>query len=445
MKSNKLKVIGFDALYESMKKCRKGVMWKDSTASFCLNGLERTLKLSHQLQDGTYKARPTVKFTVTSPKPREIASITFRDRVYQRSLNDNAVYPIMSRSFIYDNYACQKGKGTDAARERLKEFLRRYYRKHGADGYVAQFDIRGYYPNMDHDITESLFRRKLDPEVYEMVKEILRAQYEGSKGYNPGSQLIQIAGISILDELDHYIKEQLHAKLYIRYMDDFLIISENREHLEYCTVEITKKLRELRFELNEKKTRVYPLSEGIALLGFRFMLTKTGKVLMLIDPKNVKRERLKLRRLVSRSKKGLIPREKVLESYTSWRSHAGKGNTHNLLVRMDEYYKRLWEDKSGSDHKKENNGSARQSGDGKPGGGSGADEGLTGLQHHAGDPGRSCGNRGGRVMEHSEKYELVKGYYESGAWKKKAVKNAVRFGWITTAEYEEITGEVYEG
>ena len=253
MKSNKLKVIGFDALYESMKKCRKGVMWKDSTASFCLNGVERTLKLSHQLQDGTYKARPTVKFTVTSPKPREIASITFRDRVYQRSLNDNAVYPIMSRSFIYDNYACQKGKGTDAARERLKEFLRRYYRKHGADGYVAQFDIRGYYPNMDHDITESLFRRKLDPEVYEMVKEILRAQYEGSKGYNPGSQLIQIAGISILDELDHYIKEQLHAKLYIRYMDDFLIISENREHLECCTVEIAKKLRELRFELNEKK------------------------------------------------------------------------------------------------------------------------------------------------------------------------------------------------
>ena len=99
-------VTGFDALYDSMHKCRKGVLWKDSVASFYLNGVERTMKLSEELHSGTYKARKPVKFMITSPKPREIASITFRDRVYQRSLNDNAVYPIMSKSFIYDNFAC---------------------------------------------------------------------------------------------------------------------------------------------------------------------------------------------------------------------------------------------------------------------------------------------------------------------------------------------------
>ena len=55
-------------------------------------------------------------------------------------------------SFIYDNYACQKGKGTDFARNRLKELLRRYYRKHGNTGYVYQFDIKGYYPNMSHEV-----------------------------------------------------------------------------------------------------------------------------------------------------------------------------------------------------------------------------------------------------------------------------------------------------
>lgn len=335
-------VIGFAPLYESMWKCKNGVIWKDSVASFCLNGIERTMKLSSELHEGTYKARPPIHFKITSPKPREIASITFRDRVFQRSLNDNAVYPVMSNSFIYDNFACQKGKGTDAARNRLTEFLHKYYRKHGHDGYVAQFDIHGYYPNMSHAATEKLFKEQLPPEVYTMVLRILREQYEGDKGYNPGSQLIQIAGISILDKFDHFVKEQLHAKFYIRYMDDFLIISPDKEYLQRCMAEIQKQLTPLGFELNEKKTRIYNLSDGIDFLGFIYRLTDTGKVLKLVRPENVKRERKKLRRLVTKSKRGFLPREKVDESYAAWRNHASKGNSYNLLKKMDAYYLDLW-------------------------------------------------------------------------------------------------------
>lgn len=335
-------VIGFDPLYESMRKCKKGVIWKDSTASYCLNAIERTMKLSRELKDGSYKARPTVKFTITSPKPREIASITFRDRVYQRSLNDNVVYPVMSNSFIYDNYACQKGKGTDAARNRLKSFLRKHYLKHGCHGYVAQFDIHGYYPTMSHEITEGLFREKLPPEISDMVVRILREQYEGDAGYNPGSQLIQIAGISILDRFDHFVKEQLHAKYYIRYMDDFLIISDDKEYLEVCRTKMEQYLTSIHFVLNPKKTLIYPLSEGIDFLGFVFSLTETGKVLMTVRSTNVKRERRKLRRLVAKSLRGELPRDKVDESYAAWRNHAGKGNSYKLLQRMDSYYNNLW-------------------------------------------------------------------------------------------------------
>ena len=119
-------VIGFDALYDSMLKCKKGVLWKDSVAAYYHRGIERTDKLCRELHDGTYKAAPTKHFTISSPKPREIASVAFRDRVYQRSLNDNCVYPIMVRSFIYDNWVCQVGKGTDGARNRLKLFLRKF-------------------------------------------------------------------------------------------------------------------------------------------------------------------------------------------------------------------------------------------------------------------------------------------------------------------------------
>lgn len=118
--NNEEDIIGFEALFESMQKCKKGVMWKGSAAHYVLNGLEETLKLEKQLKTGTYKARQTTKFRVTYPKPRDIVSICFRDRVYQRSLNDNAIYPAMTKSFIQHNCACQKDKGTDYARAVLE-------------------------------------------------------------------------------------------------------------------------------------------------------------------------------------------------------------------------------------------------------------------------------------------------------------------------------------
>lgn len=339
-------VIGYDALYISMWKCLRGVIWKDSVASFYMRAGENLSGLQKDLANGKYKARPPKHFMVTSPKPREIASVAFRDRVYQRSLNDNVVYPAMVRSFIHDNFACQKGKGTDAARNRLKEFLRRYFLKHGNKGYVCQFDVHGYYPNMDHALTEDMFRSRLDEWSFEQVKRILRDQYPGEKGYNPGSQLVQIAGISMLDKMDHYIKEQLHAKYYIRYMDDFMIISDDREWLEDCKRQIEKMLSGLKFEINDKKTRIYSLERGIEFLGFLFTLTDTGKVLMQIKPRNVKLERKKLYRLVKKCLRGEMPRSSVDASYQAWRTHAEKGNSYKLLQRMDAYYRSLWAERA---------------------------------------------------------------------------------------------------
>lgn len=335
-------VIGFDALYASMLKCKKGVLWKDSVAGFYLRSGERLIALHDDLHADAYQPSKPKHFKITSPKPRDIASISFRDRIYQRSLNDNVVYPSVVKGFIYDNYACQKGKGTDAARNRLKEFLRSFYRKHGTDGYVAQFDITGYYPNMDHELCERMFKSKLDEWSFERVRENLRFDYDGDKGYNPGSQLVQIAGIGMLDGMDHFIKEQLHVRYYIRYMDDFLLLHEDKEYLDYCKTQIEAYLKNLKFDVNHKKTRVFPLNSGIEFLGFNFKLTESGKVLMQIRSDSVKRVRKKLRRLVQKSKRGELPRSSVDASYQAWRQHASKGNSFHLIQRMDKYYKDLW-------------------------------------------------------------------------------------------------------
>lgn len=344
-------VAGFEALSKSTLKCIQGVSWKDTPAHYFLNNIEENLLLERQLQNGKYRQKKPKKFKVYYPKERDIVSVHFRDRVFQRSLNDNVLYPNISLSFIYDNMACQKGKGPDLARERLKCFLQRYYRKHGAEGYVLKCDIKGYYPNMSHKVVKDCFHKVIDGWTYQQACSILDGQYDGEIGYNPGSQMIQIAGIGILNAVDHYIKEELHIKYYIRYMDDFILIHHDYEYLLECQVKLAQMLQGLECQFNTKKTGITPLSDGILFLGFKYRLTKTGKVIMTLNPANVKHERKKLEKLVHLAKKGERTKAKVDECFEAWKNHAAKGNSKKLLKRMDEYYQRLWEEPFREDEK----------------------------------------------------------------------------------------------
>lgn len=377
-------IIGFESLYQSMMKCKSGVMWKGSAAHFVLNSAEEVYKLSNQLKNGTYKPRAPSKFMIYSPKQREIVSISFRDRVYQRSLNDNGIYAGMTRSFIEDNQACQIGKGTDRARDRLTELLRRAYRKYGKDVYILQCDIHGYYKHMRHDVTESLFRSKLSQEVADMAIQVMHEQYTDEHGYNPGSQMIQIAGISYLDKIDHYIKERLRVKLYERYMDDFLLIHGDYDFLLYCKSEIEKKLHEIGLTFNPKKTQIVKATDGVMFLGFTFKLTDTGKVIRLINSENVKRERKKLVRMVHKSKSGKLTRKKVDECFQAWKAHAVKGNTYKVIQRMNAFYKALWEDDDDSIQTCDRSEGTQRAGKTACTGIS--QQGDSGLQHHDGNP-----------------------------------------------------------
>lgn len=336
-------IIGFEALWESMMKCKRGVMWKDSVAHFVLNGVPEVTRLSDELENGTYKERKHKYFTIYYPKEREIMSIAFRDRVYQRSLNDTAIYPIMSKGFIYDNCACQKGKGSDFARNRMKCHLERFYRKNGAAGYVLKIDIRKYYASMRHDVVKECFREKLPDNVYQRAAAILDS-FPGEIGFNPGSQIIQIAGISVLDKIDHFIKERLKVKHYMRYMDDMVLIGSNHKEMTEWLEVIQKKLAEIGFETHPRKTNIVPLRIGFMWLGYRYRLKGTGKVVMTADPDRLKATRKKYFRLVQKAKRGEISREKVDDSYRCWRECASKGDGYAMLKNMDKYYNALWKE-----------------------------------------------------------------------------------------------------
>lgn len=333
----------FDALWESMWKCKRGKMWKASVARFVTHGIEETLKLEDEIRAETYLPRKPHTFRLTYPKPRPCSSTHIRDRIVQRSLNDNVVYPGMTRSFVWDNMACQKGKGTTKAMDRLEHQMRRYFINSGGsrEGWVLQCDVQGYYRNMSHAEARRCFERHLDRETVDHAMAWLQRQYPYDVGFEPGSQMVQILGISMLDPLDHFIKERLRARYYGRYMDDFYLISRDRAFLERCREEIDRELGKLGLHLHPKKTRIFPLPDGIKVLGFTFRLTPTGKVIRIIDPKNVKHERKKLARMARLVREGKMTRAKFDECYGSWKAHANLGNSYKLLRRMDAYVRDL--------------------------------------------------------------------------------------------------------
>lgn len=346
-------IFTFEYLYDSMWKCKRGKMRKASVARFVVNGIDSTLELEEELQTGSYLPRKPRVFRLTYPKERDCSSTHIRDRIVQRDMNDNIVYPMMTKSFIYDNMACQVGKGTKRMMDRLNQLLHRYYinNANNNSGWVLQCDIKGYYENMDHKVADSCFRRQMGDVVADICKGWMERQYPGEKGYAPGSQMIQILGISFLNNTDHYIKERLRANKYCRYMDDFLLISSDKMFLEYCREEINKKLCEIQLWLHPKKTKIYPLSNGIKFLGFTFKLTDTGKVIRLIDPKNVKHERKRLFKMAQLVKSGERTKEKFYQCYESWKAHARLGNTYKCIQHMDAFVKSLLaEDKTNENH-----------------------------------------------------------------------------------------------
>lgn len=331
-----------EGLCEATKKCCRGTDWKNSVSAYELNSRERNIRLSQELIAGTYIARPPMRFTITRPKTRPCLSVGIRDRVYQRSLCDNVVYPAITRGLIPANCACQKGKGTDYAISRLKKMSYRHWCNYGLEGYVLKMDIAGYYPNMRHDFVLDNFRRHLDEESYKHVESILSKQYAGEVGFEPGSQLVQLAGISALDGLDHFIKERLHIKAYVRYMDDMICICRTREELEYAKTEIEKYLARLGWALHPSKTHIQHISKRIAWLGYTFELKNTGYIVVRCRPEKIRDDRRRFRRINNYVKSGRMTEEKAEEIIGTTIRRLWKNCTNRAdPIKLERYWTKL--------------------------------------------------------------------------------------------------------
>lgn len=336
-------IISFDRLYDGLRKCKRGTTWKDGTAIYCANGLKNTYRLRQRLLKKTYKIGAYKRFMITDPKKREVMATWIVDRQYQRTLCDNYLYDALTRGLIRDNYACQIGRGVDDALDRMEAHLRQYFRKHGADGWVMQCDIHHYFPETPHETAKAAVRRRVkDPDVLAAVYQIIDS-FGGEKGIGLGSQVSQLVQLAVLDDMDHFIKERLREKHYLRYMDDFLIISESKERLQEDLRQIRRIIEGLGLTLN-KKTCIYPLRQGIVWLKWRFILTPSGKVIRRMSDRSIAKMRRKLRRMKAQCDAGKMARETPEESMRSWIANARRGNTREAVIAMQKYYKELFDE-----------------------------------------------------------------------------------------------------
>jgi len=319
------KVCSFGNLYRATRKARRNVAWKDSVARFSNHSLRNVYYLKRDLDNNKYQISPYSYFDIYEPKHREVCSTRFKDRVFQKSLCDNYLYKTITKSFIPNNYACQIGKGTDKARKCLEQMLigkRKWY--------ALKVDIHNYFGSTNHELLIKCLSKLIDDEW--ALSEVIRIVDSFPKGIGLGSQVSQLMQLAYLNELDHLITEKWHIKHYVRYMDDFILIHEDKAYLHKLLKKIYFVFKDYKLELNTKKTQVISLKNPIQFLGFSYLVKENGKVSKKLLPSNIKRRRRKLKRQAK-----TLATKDIEISYQTWRAFAKKSNSRGAILKMDKF------------------------------------------------------------------------------------------------------------
>jgi retron-type reverse transcriptase len=333
-------VVGFEALLHAAEEARRGKRFRPAVAAFHFDQERALWKLHEELTTKTYRPGPYRSFFIYEPKKRQISAAPYRDRVVHHALT-GVLEPIFEKTFIADSYACRKGKGTHAGVNRCQEFARRFR-------YVLKADIQKFFPSLDHEICKALVARKIkDRDVLGLVGQIIDGSnpQEDVSNYFPGDDLFtpgeRRRGIPIgnqtsqffanvyLDPLDHFVKDRLGIKGYVRYVDDFLVFSDDKGHLADVREQIRAFLIRLRLVLHPKKCAILPVADGIRFLGYRVFPTHR-----LLPKENVRRFRRRVRRMQEEYAAGRATFAEVYQRLMSWSGHAEQANTYRLRCRL---------------------------------------------------------------------------------------------------------------
>jgi hypothetical protein len=333
-------------LYKAFRSCRKGVMWKESTQRYEMNMYTNIWETKRKLEAGENVQNGFVEFTLNERgKIRHIKSIHISERIIQKALCEQILVPILCNSLIYDNGASVKGKGVHFSLNRLITHLSKFYRQNGFsnDGYVLTIDFSKYFDSIKHDILMNLVSKRIhDERVLELSHRFIKVFGPGvSLGL--GSQVSQVFAIFHPNDLDHAIKEKMRIKYYGRYMDDLYLIHRDKDYLKKCLEEIKKLCNTLGITVNDKKTRITPLSQGFIFLKGKYYLLDNGKILKKATKDSAKRMRRKLKCFKKLLNAGKMDYNDIRIGYQSWRgNYSRRFHAYKTVRKMDSLYDELF-------------------------------------------------------------------------------------------------------
>ena len=326
------KICDFENLYKAHKRARCCKRHKKDVILFEMNLAENLWKIKNSLESHTYKVSGYNKFMIFDPKEREIQALSYYDRIIQHVLCDEVLTPFFDKRLIYDNCACRIGKGTHFALKRLTQFFQQHYKKYGANGYILKCDIRKYFPSIHHEVLKNRLQKIIpDKNILNLLFHIIDSfEHSPNRGLPMGNQTSQLFALYYLDPLDRFIKEKLRIKHYVRYMDDLVLLSNDKEYLKDCLKNMQSLVNnQLKLEFNNK-TQIFPIKNGVDFLGFHFYLTDSGKIIKKLRRSSKIRFKNRLKKLQHEYKTGKTQLDDINMSLASYYGHLKHGNTYKL-------------------------------------------------------------------------------------------------------------------
>ena len=215
------------------------------------------------LVNKSYVVDPYNVFTIYEPKKRRIVSQNMHDKVINHLVSREILCPSLIPCLIDENVASRKKMGTKKGLELANKYhhiCKLKYEKY----YILKCDISKFFASINHEILKEKLRKKIkDKDALDIVFSIIDSDEDGLSIGNMSSQIL---AIFYLNDMDHFIKENLKIKYYVRYQDDFLLFHNSKSYLKFCHTQIKLFLQKEGLTLN-KKTRIYNNNNNFIFLG----------------------------------------------------------------------------------------------------------------------------------------------------------------------------------
>jgi retron-type reverse transcriptase len=295
-------------LLKAWKEFLRGKRNKKDVQEFQLHFMDNILSLHQDLKNKTYKHGPYHAFNISDPKPRNIHKASVRDRLLHHAIC-RVLYLYFDKKFIHDSYSCRLNKGTYRAINQFRKYSLKVSKNNTKQCWILKCDIKKFFASIDHALLKlTLTKHIKDQDILWLFSQIITSfsinpgtsrQTLGKKGLPLGNFTSQLLVNIYMNEFDQLVKHRLKVRYYIRYADDFVFLSSNREYLTHIRDSVNVFLRErLKLELHPDKIFIKTLSSGIDFLGWvhfpqhRVLRTVTKRRMFKKLSKNISKESL---------------------------------------------------------------------------------------------------------------------------------------------------------